>query len=266
VIADADQLAQVLLNLAVNARDAMPDGGPLAVTTGNVELAQAASDLALPAGRYVALEVKDGGCGMTDDVRARIFEPFFTTKEAGTGLGLATVYGIVRQAGGAIRVESHPGAGSTFTVYLPAADERTARIALPVAASAPRGLGETVVLAEDEDQLRVLLGRVLAGSGYQVIVGRNGAEALEAVHARGGRVDVLVTDVVMPRMTGTELAAALAGEQPGVKVLFMTGHTEDSKLLGRFEAGEAEFIQKPFTSEALLTHLRRILGPARALA
>jgi PAS domain S-box-containing protein len=266
VIADADQLAQVLLNLAVNARDAMPDGGPLAVVTANVELADAASDLGLPAGRYVVLEVKDGGCGMTEDVRARIFEPFFTTKETGTGLGLATVYGIVRQAGGAIRVESRPGAGSTFTVHLPAADERTARVALPVAASAPRGLGETVVLAEDEDQLRVLLGRVLAGSGYQVIAGRNGAEALEAARARGGRVDVLLTDVVMPRMTGTELAAALTGEQPGVKVLFMTGHTDDAGLLGRFAAGEAEVIQKPFTSEALLTHLRRLLGPARATA
>jgi nitrogen-specific signal transduction histidine kinase/CheY-like chemotaxis protein len=266
VIADADQLAQVLLNLAVNARDAMPDGGPLAVTTSNAELAEAASDLGLPAGRYVVLEVKDGGCGMSEEVRARIFEPFFTTKETGTGLGLATVYGIVRQAGGGIRVDSRPGAGSTFTVHLPAADERTARVALPVAASAPRGLGETVVLAEDEDQLRILLGRVLAGSGYQVIAGRNGAEALEAVRARGGRVDILLTDVVMPRMTGTELAAALAGEQPGVKVLFMTGHTDDAGLLGRFAAGEAEVIQKPFTSEALLAHLRRLLGPARATA
>jgi signal transduction histidine kinase/DNA-binding response OmpR family regulator len=266
VIADADQLAQVLLNLAVNARDAMPDGGPLSIATANVDLAEASPEVALPAGRYVTLEVRDGGCGMTEEIRARIFEPFFTTKETGTGLGLATVYGIVRQAGGAVRVDSRPGAGSTFTVYLPAADERTARVALPVAASAPRGLGETVVLAEDEDQLRILLGRVLAGSGYQVIAGRNGAEALEAVHARGGRVDLLLTDVVMPRMTGTELAAALAGEQPGVKVLFMTGHTDDTALLGRFEAGEAEIIQKPFTSEALLAHLRRLLGPARATA
>jgi PAS domain S-box-containing protein len=266
VVADADQLAQVLLNLAVNARDAMPEGGPLSITTANLDLATAAADVGLTAGRYVTLEVKDGGCGMSEDVRSRIFEPFFTTKETGTGLGLATAYGIVRQAGGSIRVESSPGAGSTFTVFLPAADERSARVALPVAAAAPRGLGETVVLAEDEDALRVLLGRVLAGSGYHVIAGRNGAEALEAVHARGGRVDLLLTDVVMPRMTGTELAAALSGEQPGVKVLFMTGHTEDAGLLGRFQAGDAEIIQKPFTSEALLTHLRRILGPARASA
>jgi two-component system cell cycle sensor histidine kinase/response regulator CckA len=266
VIADADQIAQVLLNLAVNARDAMPDGGPLAITTANVELAAAAADVELPAGRYVVLEVKDGGCGMSEAVRSRIFEPFFTTKETGTGLGLATAYGIVRQAGGSIRVESGPGAGSTFTVFLPAAEERSARVTIPVAAAAPRGLGETVVLAEDEDALRVLLGRVLAGSGYHVIAGRNGAEALEAVHARGGRVDVLLTDVVMPQMGGTELAATLAGEQPGVKVLFMTGHTDDAALLGRFAAGDAEIIQKPFTSEALLTHLRRILGPARASA
>jgi PAS domain S-box-containing protein len=266
VVADADQLAQVLLNLAVNARDAMPEGGPLSIATSNADLAAAAPDVGLTAGRYVTLEVKDGGCGMSEEIRSRIFEPFFTTKETGTGLGLATAYGIVRQAGGSIRVESSPGAGSTFTVFLPAADERSARVPLPVAAAAPRGLGETVVLAEDEDALRVLLGRVLAGSGYHVIAGRNGAEALEAVHARGGRVDILLTDVVMPRMTGTELAAALSGEQPGVKVLFMTGHTEDAKLLGRFAAGDAEIIQKPFTSEALLTHLRRILGPARASA
>jgi len=266
VIADADQLAQVLLNLAVNARDAMPDGGPLTIATANLHLAAAAKDVGLPPGRYVTLMVRDGGCGMTDDVRARIFEPFFTTKETGTGLGLATVYGIVRQAGGAIRVESRTGAGSTFTVFLPAVDERTARVIVPVAASAPRGLGETVVLAEDEDALRVLLGRVLAGSGYHVIAGRNGVEALEAVHAKGGRVDVLLTDMVMPRMTGSELAAALSGEHPGVKVLFMTGHTDDATLLGRFDAGDADIIQKPFTSEALLTQLRRLLGPARATA
>ncbi len=264
VLADADQLAQVLLNLAVNARDAMPDGGPLSIATTNVELAAPSRDLGLPAGRYVALEVHDGGSGMTEEVRARVFEPFFTTKETGTGLGLATVYGIVQQAGGAIRVDSGPGEGCTMTVFLPAADERVQRVPLAVAASAPRGLGETVVLAEDEDALRTLLGRVLAGSGYQVIAGRNGAEALDAVRARGDRVDLLLTDVVMPRMSGDELAAKLVDEQPGLKVLFMTGHTEDATLLGRFATDEAEIIQKPFTNEALLGHLRRLLGPAKA--
>jgi two-component system cell cycle sensor histidine kinase/response regulator CckA len=266
VIADSDQLAQVLLNLAVNARDAMAEGGPLEITTATVELTAPAPDLGIPAGRYVTLSVKDGGCGMRDDVRARIFEPFFTTKESGTGLGLATVYGIVRQAGGAIRVESRLGAGSTFTVYLPAADERTQRVVLPVATSAPRGLGETVVLAEDEEPLRILIGRVLAGSGYQVISGRNGFEALEAVHARGGRVDLLLTDLVMPRMTGAELASALGGEQPGMKILFMTGHTDDPAVLGRFDQGAAEVLQKPFTNEALLGIVRRLLGPAKATA
>jgi PAS domain S-box-containing protein len=266
VMADADQLAQVLLNLAVNARDAMAEGGPLEITTAAVELSDPPADLGLPAGRYVSLAVKDGGCGMSEDVRARIFEPFFTTKETGTGLGLATVYGIVRQAGGAIRVESRRGEGSTFTVFLPAADEGVGRVALPVAASAPRGLGETVVLAEDEDGLRVLLGRVLAGSGYQVISGRNGAEALDAVRARGGRVDLLLTDVVMPRMTGAELASALGGEQPGLKVLFMTGHTDDATLVGGYQDGSVEVIQKPFTNEALLGLVRRLLGPAKASA
>jgi two-component system cell cycle sensor histidine kinase/response regulator CckA len=266
VVADADQLAQVLLNLAVNARDAMPEGGPLEIATGNFELAGDAPELALPAGRYVTLSVKDGGCGMTEAVRARIFEPFFTTKETGTGLGLATVYGIVRQAAGTITVTSSPGAGSTFTVYLPAADERSARVTLPAQAPAPRGLGETVVLVEDEDALRGLLGRVLAGSGYQVITGRNGVEALEAVRARGGRVDLLLTDVVMPRMTGTELASALAGEQPGLKVLFMTGHTDGATLAEWLRDGATELIQKPFSNETLLGTVRRLLGPARATA
>jgi two-component system, cell cycle sensor histidine kinase and response regulator CckA len=266
ILADADQLAQVLLNLAVNARDAMPDGGPLEIFTNVVDLAAPAPDLGLPPGRYVTLAVKDGGCGMTEEVRARIFEPFFTTKETGTGLGLATVYGIVRQAGGAIRVDSRPGGGSTFTVYLPAGDERVQRVVLPVPVSAPRGLGETVVLAEDEEPLRVLLGRILSGSGYQVISGKNGVEALEAVRARGGRVDLLLTDLVMPRMTGSQLATVLADEQPGMKVLFMTGHTDDPAVAGRLGDGVTEVIQKPFTNEALLGTVRRLLGPAKAHA
>jgi two-component system, cell cycle sensor histidine kinase and response regulator CckA len=266
VVADSDQLAQVLLNFAVNARDAMPEGGPIEIATANAELAEGAPDLGLPPGRFVTLSVKDAGCGMTEEVRTRIFEPFFTTKDSGTGLGLATVYGIVRQAGGAVRVDSAPGAGSTFTVYLPAADERAARAAAPSLAPAPRGLGETVLLAEDEDALRALLGRVLTGSGYHVISGRNGAEALAAVRARGGRVDLLLTDVVMPHMSGAELAAALVGEQPGLKVLFMTGHTDDPSLAGRVGDGSTELLQKPFTNDALLRLVRRLLGPPRAIA
>jgi CheY-like chemotaxis protein len=244
----------------------MPDGGPLEIATANAELADPPRDLGLPAGRYVTLSVRDGGCGMSEEVRARIFEPFFTTKETGTGLGLATVYGIVRQAGGAIRVESRPGHGTAFTVFLPAAEERLGRVPTPVAAAAPRGLGETVVLAEDEDALRTLLGRVLTGGGYQVIAGRNGVEALDAAHARGSRVDLLLADLVMPRMTGAELADSLATEQPGMKVLFMTGHTEDALVQDRLVDGDVELIQKPFTSETLLGHVRRLLGPAKASA
>jgi PAS domain S-box-containing protein len=266
ILADADQLAQVLLNLSVNARDAMPDGGPLSIATANVHLAAPPPDLPIPAGRYVSLEVKDGGCGMTEEIRSRIFDPFFTTKETGTGLGLATVYGIVRQAGGAIRVESKPGVGSTFTVFLPAAEEQAGRVSVAVPAAAPRGLGETVVIAEDEDALRVLVGRVLAGSGYNVVAGRNGAEALDAVRARGGRVDLLLADLVMPKMTGAELAQALGGEQPNMKILFMTGHTENALVADRLRDGDVELIQKPFTSEALLGHVRRLLGPAKASA
>jgi PAS domain S-box-containing protein len=266
VLADADQLAQVLINLAVNARDAMPEGGKLLVQTANADLATPPRDLPLAAGRYVALAVKDCGCGMSEEVRSRIFEPFFTTKETGTGLGLATVYGIVRQAGGAIRVESREGEGSAFTVYLPAAEDRVGRVPVPVSAAAPRGLGETVVLAEDEDALRTLLGRVLTGSGYQVISGRNGAEALDAARARNARVDLLLADLVMPRMTGAELAEALASDQPGMKILFMTGHTEDALVQDRLVDGDVELIQKPFTSESLLGHVRRLLGPPKATA
>jgi CheY-like chemotaxis protein len=202
---------------------------------------------------------------MDEDVRARIFEPFFTTKETGTGLGLATVYGIVRQAGGAIRVESRPGEGTQFTVFLPAAEEQVARVVLPVAASAPRGMGETIVLAEDDDALRVVLSRVLVGAGYRVVSGRNGVEALEAAHAKDGRLDLLLTDLVMPRMNGAELADALCAEQPGLKVLFMTGHVEDV-VLDRLGEGSADAIQKPFSNEALLGAVRRLLGPARASA
>ncbi len=266
VLADADQLAQVLLNLAVNARDAMPDGGKLAIGTANVTLAAPARELDLAAGRYVTLTVKDHGCGMTEEVRARIFEPFFTTKGSGTGLGLATVYGIVRQAGGAIRVDSGVGQGTTFTVYLPAAEDSVRRVVLPISAAAPRGLGETVMVAEDEDGLRTLLGRVLSGSGYQVVSARNGAEALEAARSRGGKVDLLLADLVMPRMNGAELAETLARMQPGLKVLFMTGHTEDAQVQERLVEGDVELIHKPFTGETLLGHLRRLLGPPRANA
>jgi CheY-like chemotaxis protein len=203
---------------------------------------------------------------MSPETRARVFEPFFTTKETGTGLGLATVYGIVRQAGGAIRVESAPGEGTTFTVFLPAADEKVARVVLPVAAAAPRGLGETVVVAEDEDGLRTLLARVLASSGYQVLAARDGAEALEAARRRGGRVDVLLADLVMPRMSGPALADALRRQHPGAKVLFMTGHTDDALVQDRLLDGAVELIHKPFTSEALLGHLRRLLGPPKLAA
>jgi CheY-like chemotaxis protein len=266
VLADADQLAQVLLNLSVNARDAQPDGGGLEITTENLELTTMPRDLDLPAGRYVVLTVRDRGVGMSDEVRARIFEPFFTTKETGTGLGLATVYGIVRQAGGAIRVDSRLGAGTTFTVYLPAASERTERLVLPVSPAAPRGLGETVLVAEDEDGLRSLLARVLGGSGYQVVVGRNGVDALQAAQARGARVDLLLADVVMPRMSGAELAEQLGRQHPGLKVLFMTGHTDVDPVEPRLADGDVELIHKPFTSEALLAHMRRLLGPPRAAA
>ncbi len=257
---DADQLAQVLLNLAVNARDAMPDGGRIDVATSNVEVAAGAVGrvAGLAPGRYVALSVRDRGCGMTEEVRARIFEPFFTTKETGTGLGLATVYGIVRQAGGDIRVESEPGRGSTFTVYLPAAPERPAHA--PAAPSkARRGRGETVLVAEDEDALRTMLQKVLGDQGYKVLAGRDGEEALAAAKKHDAGIDLLLADLVMPRMSGQELAERLAADAPALKVLFMTGHSDDPGIQESLLHGGLELIQKPFTTQALLKEVRRLL-------
>jgi CheY-like chemotaxis protein len=263
VEADLDQLAQVLLNLAVNARDAMPNGGPLGIVTRNVKLEapRAAGDAELAPGRWVTITVSDHGVGMSEEVRARIFEPFFTTKETGTGLGLATVYGIVRQAGGGVDVASRLGEGTVFTVYLPAAEARAQAAAPAVEPNGARGLGETVLLAEDEDALRVLIRRVLSGRGYRVIDAKDGRDALEAAKGYGGPIHLLLADLVMPRMSGQQLADALSADRPGVKVLFMTGHTEEGVLPAKVVQGQAVLLQKPFTGEALLGTVRRLLEP-----
>ena len=281
VRADPGQIEQVLLNLAVNARDAMPDGGRLSIETANVEVDDAeAARRGVKAGPYVMLEVSDTGVGMDDEMRAHLFEPFFTTKDRGkgTGLGLSTVYGIVDQSGGHIQVESQPGKGTTFRVFLPRVDEAAAngegddRGSVPEAdggsakATDPRSLaarGETILLVEDEQRVRAVVREILDMHGYEVIEAPHGAEALTLSARHPGPIHLLLTDVVMPEMGGCELAQRLAVLRPSMKVLYMSGYTDDAIVRhGVLGAGLA-FLPKPFTPGALAASLRDILDAPR---
>ncbi len=262
VKADPSQIEQVLVNLAVNAHDAMPKGGKLTITTQNVLLddAYARSHPPTVPGRYVLLTVADTGCGMDEMTRAKIFEPFFTTKELGkgTGLGLATVYGVVKQSGGYIWVDSAPGEGTRFEIFLP---QSTAAPQLPSedepAAKYARGVG-TVLLVEDEEAVRELAGEFLRSSGYRVIEAKDGLDALEKVERETEKIDALVTDVVMPRMRGTELAQRLKRAQPRIKIVYMSGYLQHNSDDG-FVADSAH-LQKPFSRDSLLKKLREALG------
>ena len=252
MLVDPGQIEQVLVNLSVNARDAMPKGGSLTIVTG-------------VHGADVLLDVIDTGVGIPAEDQASIFEPFFTTKDfgKGTGLGLATCYGIVRQAGGRIELSSEPGAGSRFRVLLPALPEGTLPIHTPALGTrietlAPRG-GETVLLAEDEPQVRQLALRLLQGLGYDVLVAESGEAGLALARSTTRRIDLLVTDVVMPGMTGEELAVELRRTRPGVRVLFISGYAEDSDAIERaLREGDA-FLPKPFTVSSLARHVREVL-------
>jgi signal transduction histidine kinase/ActR/RegA family two-component response regulator len=263
--ADRAQLGAALLNLASNARDAMPAGGVLTLRTSLVELdGGRAGRLRLAAGRCVAIEVTDTGVGMDEGTRARIFEPFFTTKASGHGLGLASVHGTVRQFGGAVEVESAPGRGATFRVILPALDESPAPARTPPAvAEAPRGT-ETILLAEDEPAVRRYVAAVLGSLGYRVLAAGGGAEALALARAHPGEIDALVSDLQMPGMSGPELRGRLAAECPRLVTVFITGLVGD--LLGRPPAPlpGALVIPKPFTPDELGVALRRALDGARA--
>jgi two-component system cell cycle sensor histidine kinase/response regulator CckA len=260
---DRGQIEQVLVNLVVNARDAMPTGGALRVTTQAVTLddhrARILGDI--PAGSYALLTVEDEGVGMDDETMSQIFDPFFTTKQAtvagtsGSGLGLSTVYGIVRQSGGAIGVISAPGQGAKFQVYLPRIAQPTAnRSADAQAMTEPTG-SETILLVEDQPQLRQALSQVLADLGYRVLQAASGLEALQLVSAHAGRIHLLLTDVVMPRMSGIELAATLLGRDPATAVLYMSGFSNDPLLA----TSGAQYIQKPFEPAELARRLRRLL-------
>jgi PAS domain S-box-containing protein len=262
VKADRGQMEQVLMNLAVNARDAMPQGGRLSLATANVELPEA-DPLGFPEaapGRYVQLTITDTGCGMTDEVKARLFEPFFTTKEVGrgTGLGLATVYGIVRQSGGHIAVASKVGAGTTFRILLPATTEVAPRRADSVLLVPGRGT-ETVLLVEDEGQVRRIASLALNAQGYVVLEASDGVEGSELAARHAGPIHLLVTDVVMPEMSGRQLAEKVRAGRPGVKVLYISGYTTDTVVHhGVAELTDA-FLQKPFTPAALAAKVRAVL-------
>ena len=257
VMADAGQIEQVVMNLVVNARDAMPRGGRLAITTSNIRALT---------GSYVRLSVTDTGEGMTDEVRARVFEPFFTTKPQGqgSGLGLATAYGIVEQANGQIRVESTPGKGSSFSVILPVIEAAETSSPL-VTRDRPRGT-ETVLLAEDEDAVRRLVQRALELHGYSVLPARSGEEAEQIERAHLGPIHLLITDVVMPGMGGRELADTIKSRRPQLKILYMSGYTNDEVVRHGVTLQRDAFLQKPFTPSGLVSMVRAAFAGAAELA
>ncbi|MBU1244796.1 response regulator [Myxococcota bacterium] len=264
VMADQGQLEQVLMNLVVNARDAMPAGGRLTIETSNIEVdgEYASRHMGLKTGPYVQIAVSDSGCGMDEAVRARIFEPFFTTKEKGkgTGLGLAMVYGIVQQSGGAIGVSSKPGHGTTFRIYLPRDVSGDAAPDLVPASPTRKTTGtETILVVEDEDALRKVIHRALSGGGYNVMTAAEGEEALRICARHAGEIHLLLTDVVMPKMSGRELAHALTADRPTTRVLYMSGYTGNTILHhGDFDA-ETQFLAKPFTMAGLMSKIRAVL-------
>jgi PAS domain S-box-containing protein len=266
VLADPSQLEQVLLNLAVNARDAMPEGGRLTIQTANVELDDeyvAHHGDASP-GPHVVLSVSDTGTGMSADTLSHVFEPFFTTKPVGTGtgLGLATVYGIVKQSGGSVWVYSEPGAGTTFKIYLPRSASAVAAVTAPPSVRPAVSGTETILLAEDEESLRRLTARMLEQHGYTVVVAETASEALRIVESNGQTFDLLLTDLIMPELSGGALAKHVVALVPGIRVLYMSGYSDDVVLRnGSLEAG-APFLEKPFSAISLAAKVRQTLDAA----
>jgi len=267
VKADPTQIEQVIMNLVINARDAMLKGGKLVIETTNAELDGSygqQNHVDVQAGNYVLLTVSDTGIGMDNITKAQLFEPFFTTKERGkgTGLGLATVYGIVRQSGGYIWVYSEVGKGTTFKVYLPRVTEMLSEVQPEICAPVPLGSG-TILLVEDEESLRELSCRLLEGMGYTVIEAANGADAIRIARQYADQIQLLVTDVVMPGMSGRELAELLVASQSQMKVLYVSGHTDDVIMHHAILRPGVAFLQKPFTRDGLAKKIQEVLGETR---
>ncbi len=266
---DQGQIEQVIINLAVNARDAMAGGGTLTIRTANVSQASALrrGHEVMPAGNYVLIEVADTGIGIPRENMARIFEPFFSTKEvgSGTGLGLSTVYGIVKQTGGFIFVDSEPGRGAVFQIYLPRHQLADGAIgARPEAVEAPAardltGIG-TVMLVEDEDPVRIFGARALRNKGYKVIEARSGEGALEMIHSAAEKIDLMITDVVMPRMDGPALIRKVREIHPDMKVIFISGYTEDAFRQRLDSDSEIHFLPKPFSLKQLASKVKEVIS------
>jgi CheY-like chemotaxis protein len=263
---DPGQFEQVLLNLAVNARDAMPRGGKLTLESHLAELDEAycRGHAEVAAGRYAQLAVSDTGSGMTAEVRERIFEPFFTTKAAGagTGLGLSTAFGIVKQSAGHIEVESEVGLGSCFRIYLPQVDAPADVVATASAPAVALRGRETILLVEDEEGVRRIARIALESRGYRVLGAAEGRAALAVAEEHGAEIDLLVTDLVMPGMSGRELADALRVHRPGLRVLFMSGYVEDALVHHGIVEAEVAFLHKPFSLVDLAAKVREVLDAA----
>ncbi len=259
---DPGQLGQVVMNLALNARDAMPEGGQLALATGHVSVDESSSAQhgGLDPGRYFTLEVRDTGKGMGPEVLRQIFEPFYSTKSSGTGLGLSTVYGIVKQSGGTVIVDSELDPGTRVRVYLPHAGEMDVTESIPARPEElRRPESATVLLVDDEDAVRRLVARMIRSLGYEVIEARDQAEAIGISGEHEGSIDMLLTDVVMPEMSGPELAEQVRSIRPDIKVVFMSGYTGGALNYHVGNRGEIHFLQKPFSSESMASKIREVL-------
>jgi two-component system, cell cycle sensor histidine kinase and response regulator CckA len=262
--ADPSQVDQVLVNLVLNARDAMPSGGELTISTKSMELGPNDTS-GLPAGKYVALVVRDTGVGMSDEVKGKLFEPFFTTKGVGkgTGLGLATLYGIMQQLHGHVSVESSVGKGSTFTLLFPTADRAQPTKSKAAENDAVVHGSGTILVVEDEPAVRQLVRRVVKARGYVVLDAPDGVQALALMSKHEGPIDLLITDVVMPNMGGRELAERIRERDPRVKVIFMSGYTDDEVIRQGVSHAEQAFLQKPFSATGLAEKVREVLEANR---
>jgi len=263
--ADPGQIEQALMNLVVNARDAMPTGGRIIIETGEAELDEDYVSLhrGSSAGQYVVLAVSDTGCGMDESIQSQIFEPFFTTKGVGhgTGLGLSTVYGIVKQSEANILVYSEPGKGTTFKIYFPRVGEKAEALVLSNEGAAPRGRSETILVVEDDKTLRELTGKLLRDVGYRVIEAKDADEAIRVMATSEAGIDLLLTDVIMPDKSGPDLVKQVEREHPKTRFVFMSGYSDDMVKLHGLLIREETFLEKPFTKRSLLVKVYSALHP-----